>query len=203
MKSVEVWDEVVGIGKLETEINLIVGYEPVLFVCREINNHNNRYLFMTYDSFDGIYVFRKINESALLDMLNNKKTMEETFRSADCIYETYVSEEDNLLKYKIFSSSEFDSSRLPDKNEYFELRSDYILQYIDMLQREQKIQYMEYDIDCCTKKEYQKYCKESGYILGKLMPELDNTCYNPQTCSRTMSYADCMIHNNQFNNIAA
>ena len=50
----EYWDEIRGIGKLYVEEELVVGIESVLFVC--IDDKNNRYLVMTYDSYNGIYI---------------------------------------------------------------------------------------------------------------------------------------------------
>ena len=51
----EYWDEIRGIGKLYVEEDLVVGIESVLFVC--IDDKNNRYLVMTYDSYNGIYIY--------------------------------------------------------------------------------------------------------------------------------------------------
>ena len=35
---------------------------------------------MTYDSYNGIYIYVKIESDELLDMLENRNTMERTFR---------------------------------------------------------------------------------------------------------------------------
>ncbi|MDE6846218.1 MAG: hypothetical protein K2J99_10705, partial [Lachnospiraceae bacterium] len=75
------------------ENELVVGVETVLFVCI---NDEGRWLFMTYDSGEGDYVFCKIEESTLLQMLNNEITMEEAYRKSGYIGETFIDEEDRM-----------------------------------------------------------------------------------------------------------
>lgn len=94
MKKLNFWNEISGIGKLYIEKELVVGVEPVLFVCTVDENTDQRYLIMTYDSYEGIYVMRKIDKDALLDMLENRCTMEEKFRLGKEIYKTYF--DDNM-----------------------------------------------------------------------------------------------------------
>lgn len=129
------WDEIKGIGKLYTDIELVVGFEPVLFVCTVENDTNNKYLMMTYDSCNGIYVIRKIDNKELLDMLENKVTMEETFRNGTSIIKTYIDDSDDML-YEIFESTEFDANLLPRKGEFLDLKSRHILSYIEKLKQE-------------------------------------------------------------------
>lgn len=129
------WNEIKGIGKLYTDIELVVGFEPVLFVCTVENDANNKYLMMTYDSCNGIYVIRKIDNKELLDMLENRVTMEETFRNGESIIKTYISDTDDML-YETFKSTEFDANLLPRKGEFLDLDSRHILSYIKKLKRE-------------------------------------------------------------------
>lgn len=126
------WDEIEGIGRLYTESELVVGFEPVLFVCTD-KSKKEKFLIMTYDSCNGIYIMRKITNVELLNMLNNKVTMEETFRNSKNILKTYI-DNDDVMRYDVFISSEFDESLLPRKGEYFELHSRYILNYIEKLE---------------------------------------------------------------------
>ena len=65
MKKLNFWNEISGIGKLYIEKELVVGVELVLFVCTVDENTDQRYLIMTYDSYEGIYVMRKIDKGAL------------------------------------------------------------------------------------------------------------------------------------------
>lgn len=131
------WDEIQGIGKLYVDIELVVGLEPVLFVCTVEGDVNKKYLVMTYDSCNGIYILRKIDNKELLDMLENRVTMERTFRNSASIFKTYIDESDNL-RFKIFEGLTFDEKFLPRKNEFFELKSRHILKYIEKIKREEK-----------------------------------------------------------------
>jgi len=131
------WDEIQGIGKLYVDIELVVGFEPVLFVCTVEGDINKKYLVMTYDSCNGIYILRKIDNKELLDMLENRVTMEKTFRNSDFILKTYIDMSDNL-QFETFEGLTFDGKFLPKKNEFFELKSRHILKYIEKIKREEK-----------------------------------------------------------------
>lgn len=113
-----------------------MGFEPVLFVCIVENDTNSKYLMMTYDSCNGIYDIRKIDNKELLDMLENRVTMEETFRNGTSIMKTYIDASDDML-YETFKPAEFDTNLLPRKGEFFDLKSRHILSYIKQLQQEE------------------------------------------------------------------
>lgn len=81
MKELEFWNEIEGIGDLNIEMELLVGLEPVLFVCVLDDNPREKYLVMTYNSAKTTYVMRKITDKELLNMLDKKITMEEVFRN--------------------------------------------------------------------------------------------------------------------------
>lgn len=127
----EYWDEIKGIGKMYMEIELVVGVETVLFVCI---NDEGRWLFMTYDSAEGDYVFCRIEESTLIRMLNNEITMEEAYRRSGYIGETFIDEEGRMRFYK-YASDSFSGGKLPSKGAYYDIRSEYINEYICKLQR--------------------------------------------------------------------
>ena len=140
MSRLEYWDEIKGFGTFQLEMELVVSTEPVLFVCIK---DEDRYLFMTYDSYDGAYVFCKISTEDLLRMLQNEITMENAFRMADCIYQTYV-DEDNSMNYFCYESASFDGSKLPKVGAYYRINSNYIKKYINELEQE-SLNYLEYD----------------------------------------------------------
>lgn len=127
----EFWEEVEKIGKLYVEEELVVGIEPVLQVCVDQQKYN-RYLVMTYDSGEGEFVLCRIAPKALLDMLENRKTMEETFRAAGRIYVTSALE-DGRLKLAESKACEFPADKLPDKGAYYDISSEYIQKYIKRL----------------------------------------------------------------------
>ncbi len=173
MREAEYWDDINGIGRLEIEIDLVIADESLLFVCHEEACHANKYLFMTYDSFEGIYVFRKISDDELLDMLENRVTMEQTFRNGEYIGQTYVQGE--ILCYDRYEPEKFDGARLPDQGEYYELQTAYILRYINVLKEKQKCFFVEYVpqkenyYDCYEREIVSSYdvqmeCMDSGVI---------------------------------------
>lgn len=127
----EYWDEIEGIGKMYMENELVVGVETVLFVCI---NDEGRWLFMTYDSAEGDYVFCKIEENTLVQMLNNEITMEEAYRKSGYIGETFIDEE-GKMRFDKYEAGSFCGERLPNKGAYYDIKSEYISQYIRELQR--------------------------------------------------------------------
>lgn len=133
----EFWEEVEKIGKLYVEEELVVGIEPVLQVCVDQQKYN-RYLVMTYDSGEGEFVLCRIEAKALLDMLENRKTMEETFRAAGRIYMTSALE-DGRLQAVSYEADKFPADRLPDKGAYYDISSEYIKRYVEKLRNPQDI----------------------------------------------------------------
>ena len=129
----EVFIETDEFGALYIEQELVVGIEPVLFVCK--NSDGARFLFMTYDSFSCDYVFCRADEKGLIDMLRNNVTIENVYRLSEFIYETSYSDESVLLKK--FSAETFPADKLPLKDEFYELESEEINQYISILSKEQ------------------------------------------------------------------
>ncbi|MCM1218370.1 MAG: hypothetical protein NC548_28115 [Lachnospiraceae bacterium] len=130
----ELWEELEKIGKLYVEEELVVGIEPVLQVCVDRAGYN-RYLVMTYDSGEGEYVLCRIESRALLDMLENRRTMEETFRAANRIYKTRAAADSDCLQLDETEACEFPAELLPDKGAYYEISSEYIRKYIERLKK--------------------------------------------------------------------
>lgn len=128
----EKWYRLNKVGQLYKEIDLVYGNEPVLFVCKD--SFGQRYLFMTYDSVAMEYVFAPVTSHQLLDMLENRVTMEQTFRNCREIDTT--EEADGIITVKRHSSPDFSKDMLPDAGEFFELDSDEISSYITSLKSE-------------------------------------------------------------------
>lgn len=89
---------------------------------------------MTYDSAEGDYVFCKIGENTLVQMLNNEITMEEEYRKDKYIGETFIDEE-GKMRFNRYETGSFSGERLPDKGAYYDIKSEYVNQYICELQR--------------------------------------------------------------------
>lgn len=123
MEEMDIWDEIVGIGKLYIQKELIVGYEPVLFVCTTGDAKPEHYLIMTYDSCESVYIMQKVDMKDLLDMLENRITMEQCFRKGKYILKTYINANGNMC-FEKFLSKDFDEKYLPHKGEYLKLGGD-------------------------------------------------------------------------------
>lgn len=153
MKELEFWDEIEGIGELNMEMELVVAEEPVLFVCSLEQNPEKKYLIMAYNSFKGKYVIREIDNQELLMMLENQVTMEQTFRNGKEIIMTHL--EGGILQSEKYNSEKFSTEMLPKKGAYYNIHSQYILEYIETLKENKyrinlkvgHIQYFECDIE--------------------------------------------------------
>lgn len=128
----EYWESIKDLGHFYLEMELVVGTETVLFVCK---NKDKRYLFMAYNSNELDYVFCLISNKTLLDMLTNKITMEQAFRASDVIRETYETS-DNKIGYKEYKSDKFEASKLPSVGAFYNIDSYYIKNYIKELEQE-------------------------------------------------------------------
>ena len=135
LRDYEYWDTIDEIGDLFIEIVLVYGNEPVLFVC--LDEYENRYLFMTYNSNELKYVFVKTNEEALLNMLLNECSIEQTFRKAGEIYYSHEDQGANLV-YDTYDAMEFDAEKLPEVDMMFELDFPFIQAYIKRLKDEKE-----------------------------------------------------------------
>lgn len=132
MSNLEYWDDIEGLGTFQLEMELVVSTEPVLFVCKK---DEERYLFMTYNSYEGVFVFCKINTDNLIRMLKNEITMDKAFRSAEFICQTYVDEK-GIMHFKQYEAKSFDGSMLPRQGAYYRISSKYIQDYVSELIRE-------------------------------------------------------------------
>lgn len=121
-------------GQLYKEIDLVYGNEPILFVCMDRNKR--RYLCMTYESAAFNYVIAHIKTIDLINMLENKVTMEKTFRLADYIFYSEEGVNENSLSLDRYASHFFPADKLPEKAEYYELDFEWIVQYIKKLKAE-------------------------------------------------------------------
>lgn len=131
-KLLEKWDFVEGIGELWTEIVLVFGNEPVLFVCK--NALNQRYLVMTYSEMECIYVITRISTENLFKMIRNLITMKDAFISGKTIYVTSWDGEKLLTeKYK---SASFSQEMLPKDGANYDLSNKEIDEYCKILYSE-------------------------------------------------------------------
>lgn len=126
----ERWGCINGVGNIYIDEELVVGSETILFTCED--DMYNKYLFMTYDSYEGEYVYIKLKKAILIDMLEKRITIEKVYRDADKIYMTHGEDYMNLEKRE-YESKEFPDDKLPEKNVYYTITSQYIMEYIDKL----------------------------------------------------------------------
>lgn len=182
MNELEFWNEINGIGKLYIEMELLVGLEPVLFVCVLEETQKEKYLVMTYNSSKDKYVMRKITNKEILDMLDKKVSMEETFRNGKDILLT-SSNNDGIFAEK-FEPSTFDEKMLPRKGATYNINSQYILDY----KKELKIPHYELIIN------YESYEVGSvdmnvDYEIKNNSIFINNTRYQPRLNESLYKYS--------------
>lgn len=129
------WFYIKKFGQLYIEEELVWGNELIFFTCIDIDN--NRYLVMAYESYQDDYIFVKVDSNILINMLENKITMEEVFRQSEWIYETYC-KDDEVYTYK-YASDVFPSNMLPLYGAYFELKGEWLDNYISKLKNEELV----------------------------------------------------------------
>ena len=126
-----------GIGELKHEQELVYGNYEVLAVY--IDKEGNRYIaelnldMQGYNSWQALeYVISPINVMDLIDMLENRLSIEEAFRKNGAVYLVGFNEEYDLLSQKI-SSDVVHPNMLPESGIMFELSNDKIVRYIERL----------------------------------------------------------------------
>ena len=139
-----VWLYIEEIGELIVEEYLVVGNEPVLFVCKKVGSRI-RYLIMAYDYEGFEFVISPIYPNVLADMLDNSIPMEEAFRKFGYIY--FISGQPDDIKVQKIESSIFRSDLLPDKGVFFDLKLAYIDRYILSLRNEIS-EMLDYALNC-------------------------------------------------------
>lgn len=154
----ELWNKIEEIGSLYKEIDLVIGTEPVLFVCKKYRT-KERYLVMAYNSYERIYIIAPINNKVLLNMLSNQITMEQAFRKCDTILTTQKGSKSLIIEKH--DSSSFQGNMLPKVDEYYELDYEYIRRYRDKLESELGYHYVTIR-KCITQDGYSPY-KHSAF----------------------------------------
>lgn len=188
----ETWNKIEEIGSLYKEIDLVIGIEPVLFVCKKYRT-KDRYLVMTYNSYEGVYVIVPIKNRVLLNMLSNQITMEQAFRRCDIILTTQA--KDGVLSIEKHNPSSFQSNMLPKVDEYYELDYEYIQRYKDKLESEPESHYERVGSHL-TQKDYTPY-KHSPYKrhITSSMESYEGRRFNAKDITAlTMDSFECNTH---------
>lgn len=120
------------LGQLYVENVIVEGNEPVLFTC--FDTTQQRYLIEMLDSYIGKYLIVPIQTNDLLDMLQDKITLEETFRKQSIAYFTAFNDDFDLVLEAV-ENSKIPSDSLPASGEYLELATLKIKEYIRQLSR--------------------------------------------------------------------
>ena len=131
------WYYAKDIGQLHIEKVLIHGDEPVLCVC--VDDKKQRYLCMAYQPERLRFVMSKVSTDQLLDMLEKKVSMEQTFRRSQEIYTTEENEDfdsDADLILTANNSKSFPADRLPKASAYYDLHFPWVKDYIARLKKE-------------------------------------------------------------------
>ena len=78
------------------------------------------------------YVFVRVRDTDLVNMLENRITMEQVYRNADIIYLSRDSENEEL-KVETYNPKSFSADMLPVAGRYYELQIDYVDRYVHEL----------------------------------------------------------------------
>lgn len=139
----EEWISEKKLGKLYLEKVLVTFDVPELFVCVD-KKEENRYLVVLLDADNERYLCVKVTVEALLSMLCEKTSMEDTFRQASDGIAHYISFNYDTLQY---DSAQRDiksvpSTDLPERGGLFTLKNPGIVKYISDLEKVRMSAYM-------------------------------------------------------------
>lgn len=130
------WVKVKKIGQLYLEKILVHFDVPVLFVCTDFENR--RYLCMNIDDETGKTIIALTSKKYLIDMLENKITMDYVFKKTLDNKITIV-EYDKKKKEVITSIMNVNDTPkefFPKKDEYFELYNKTLEEYLSFLKKQ-------------------------------------------------------------------
>lgn len=127
------WINLEEVGTLEVETVLVTFDVPILFVCK--NSRDRRFLVLCIDEEEGEYVIAEESTDSLIQMIDNKKTMEYVFRNAknQILYVTKYDFGKQSFVVKKYNSKKIDKELLPKEGEYFELNNEKIIHYKEKL----------------------------------------------------------------------
>lgn len=127
------WIKIEETGQLYIEKVLVNFDVPIFFICK--NAEDKKYLCLEIDYQIGQYVIAETTNNELIKMLQNKVYMEQLFRN--CVNgKIIVTKYD--FKEKSFQTLDKDAQNisqefLPKEETYFDMQSETISEYIDIL----------------------------------------------------------------------
>ena len=125
------WYKTDTIGKLFLDIVFIESAFPILLTCCD-ETYDNKYLVETLDPMDGRYLIVPVTTVDILNMLENRVSLEQTFRRHNTAYLSCFDDDFNL-SLKQLSGVEIPSEFLPEPETYFEFSNLKIQEYIKEL----------------------------------------------------------------------
>ena len=133
------WISLEKTGQLYMEKILVSFDVPVLFVCKDYENR--KYLCLCVDESIGEYVIAELKINKLLDMINNKVTMEYTFRNCENkqLIITKYDYDNEKINFIVQDSQNVSSDMLSTVGAFLELTNDLIKEYIELLQKTNNI----------------------------------------------------------------
>lgn len=130
------WIKTKETGQLYLE-KVIVSFDiPILFVCNDFENR--KYLCLNVADETCTTVIAETDNKMLLNMLQDKVTMEYVFRNA-LNNRIMIAEYDNINKKiitKVENAKEISGDLLPEKEAFLELSNKTILEYISFLDKQ-------------------------------------------------------------------
>ena len=128
------WYKTDTVGQLFLDIVFIESAFPILLACCD-KTYDNKYLVETLDPMDGRYLIVPVTTADILNMLENRVSLEQTFRRQNTAYLSCFDDDYNLCLTQI-EGSEILAEDLPEPEVYFEFSNQKIQEYIKTLENE-------------------------------------------------------------------
>lgn len=129
------WIKIKEIGQLYLE-KVIVSFDiPILFVCNDFENR--KYLCLNIDDEIDTTIIAETDNKMLLNMLQDKVTMEYVFRNAlnDRIMVVEYDSINQKIITRVENAKEISGDLLPEKEVFLDLSNKMILEYISFLDK--------------------------------------------------------------------
>ena len=184
------FNDVPNIGDLSLE-KVLFSFEsiPIVFICT--NETNEKFLCLCNDVIEEeCWMISKISVSKLLDILYDKITVFNAFKTSDHDIIIATQNQNNLI-YEVKTFDEIDALDLPDENEFLEMQQ-YLKDYIAALNKENEL-----ELNQLIAKVFSEVCHE---IRAELRTwEIENIIVEKTNVNKSDYFKDTVQLENLYN----
>lgn len=116
------WSNVDKLGPLFLKVTLFKDWKNNTYICED--KLNNKYLIRTLKETQGRYLIAKLEKKEFLDLLNNKTTMEQTFRNARKVFLTKYDLDKDSLNIRQKDPLKINKKHLPNPSVFLKDKAD-------------------------------------------------------------------------------